>query len=243
MIQTLRRYQWLRQLYWQLQGLRGNNPEKANQRFHLKNQKKLIQEYFLSSGPKKLQIGAQNHALAGWLNADILPKNRQVLYLDATQEFPLETHSFDYIFTEHMIEHIEFDQADAMLRECHRILRKGGKIRIVTPNLKALAELFLDPEKADHQAYLASYFGKYLPKKYPKEPTFVVNRLFYGFHHKFIHSAQSLQFLLEKNGFHSFQEKKIYESEDPHLCHMEQHGQEIGEIPNRVESLIVEAVA
>jgi len=59
--------------------------------------------------------------MSGWLNSDIEPKLKGILYLDATQDFPIEDNSFDYIFSEHMIEHITYNDAKRMISECFRI--------------------------------------------------------------------------------------------------------------------------
>ena len=56
---------------------------------------------------KKLQLGTSNSPIIGWLNTDVLPTNRRVAYLDATRRFPFNDDIFDYVYSEHMIEHIE----------------------------------------------------------------------------------------------------------------------------------------
>ena len=82
--------------------------------------------------------------MSGWLNSDIEPKLKDILYLDATQDFPIEDNSFDYIFSEHMIEHITYNDAKRMISECFRILKPGGVIRISTPDLSFLVDLYKD---------------------------------------------------------------------------------------------------
>src|SRR5205814_992975 len=64
--------------------------------------------------------------------------------------FPLPDASFDFVFSEHMLEHLSYEEGLACLRECRRVLRPGGRIRIATPSLERLARLY-DAEQTDVQ--------------------------------------------------------------------------------------------
>ena len=98
----------------------GITPEKLDYQFHLKRRINLIQNYFKENEIKKLQIGSQSHPLLGWLNVDLAPKNIETVLMDATKPFPFQNNSFDYVFSEHMIEHIAFEEGLFMLKECFR---------------------------------------------------------------------------------------------------------------------------
>ena len=90
---------------------------------------------------RKVQLGAGSSRLEGWLNTDIEPGDG-LAYLDATKPFPFEDDSVHYIFSEHLIEHLTYDEGKAMMAEAHRVLAPGGKMRISTPNLTRFIELF-----------------------------------------------------------------------------------------------------
>ena len=51
------------------------------------------------------------------------------------KELPFETGSFDYLISIEGIEHIE--NQFLFLRECSRILKKGGKLFLTTPNVSS----------------------------------------------------------------------------------------------------------
>ncbi|MBM9513028.1 class I SAM-dependent methyltransferase [Desulfogranum marinum] len=57
--------------------------------------------------------------------------------------------SFDYIFSFHVIEHLSSSELRRTIEECYRILHKGGKIYLETPNIQSLVTLsryyFSDP--------------------------------------------------------------------------------------------------
>src|SRR6266513_279915 len=70
-----------------------------------------IERYFHNNPVRKLQLGTSDSPMVGWLNTDVLPASREVVYLDATRLFPFKDNTFDYVFSEHMIEHIEYQSA------------------------------------------------------------------------------------------------------------------------------------
>lgn len=222
-------------------GLAGVTPERKNLEFHKRNQAGLIAKYFSGNSLRKLQIGAQANSIAGWLNVDISPKERSVCFMDATVTFPFADSSFDYVFSEHMIEHISFDEAVFMVKECYRILRPGGKIRIATPNLDVLAAILNSPDNPDYAEYISHYHQRFFPEK-PCHPAFVINKLFYSFHHRFIHNFDTLKYILAEAGFTSMTRCEVSQSQDPELRNLEQHWREMGEVPNRVETIVIEAV-
>ena len=104
----------------------------------LAKRKLQIRKYVKLHQAKRLHLGASNNALDGWLNTDIFPNHSSIVYLDATKRFPFKDNTFDYILSEHMIEHVEYRAAIAMLRESFRTLKPGGRVRVATPDLRVL---------------------------------------------------------------------------------------------------------
>ena len=96
------------------------------------------QKYLVNHHPKILNLGGGGNCLEGCLTADITP--RANIYVDITKELPFGDNSIDCIFCEEAIEHIKLDNAIFLLKECHRILKQGGFMRITTPNLDWFAE-------------------------------------------------------------------------------------------------------
>jgi predicted SAM-dependent methyltransferase len=74
------------------------------------------------------------------VNIDINPFNRKDIWLDVRLGLPFPNGSVDAIYCSHMLEHFFAPQAVNLLRECHRVLKPNGGIRLVTPHLgKAIA--------------------------------------------------------------------------------------------------------
>lgn len=227
---------------YRIKALLGYDKEKLDQEIHKKNSTKIIQNYLSSHQQKKLQIGAQGSPMNGWLNVDILPKTTDTAYMDATKRFPFSNETFDYIFAEHMIEHITFDEAQLMLNECFRVLKKGGVIRLATPNLDNLPKLLQEPNDPKHRDYINFYVEKFYGASYPKIAALQINKLFYGFHHRFIHNIESLQYILEKAGFTTVNACQVGISQHNALNNIEQHAKMMGEQNNLIETFVVEAV-
>lgn len=183
--------------------------------------RRLISSYLAKHRPAKLHIGCLEHPLSGWLNTEYgWGPPRGVLYLDATQVFPLDSNCFDYIFSEHMIEHVPLAGALNMLTECYRVLKPGGRIRISTPPLEFLLDLMTRPS-ADHLRYAEYHYREHLPDAPLKVPAAIVNDYYRAWGHQFVHDRQSLATLLLKAGFVNLQEFPINVSGDEHLRGLE----------------------
>jgi glycosyltransferase involved in cell wall biosynthesis/predicted SAM-dependent methyltransferase len=82
-----------------------------------------------------------------WFNSDILDLNQYAqqnkftfLQFDATEALPFLDGYFDFIVASHFMEHITRAQGKAFLKECSRVLKPDGIIRIVVPDTAKIAE-------------------------------------------------------------------------------------------------------
>ncbi len=210
--------------------------------------KKILNNYFKDGGTKKLQIGCGTNIMAGWLNTDIEIEHSEVAFLDVGSQFPFKDNSFDFIFSEHIFEHLTFNEATNMLSECNRILKSQGVIRLATPDFSFLFRLYNESEKPIHQEYVkwaTENFSKDVARKLnPNQykPLFVINNFFKDWGHQIIHDFQSLKMLLEKEGFVGIEKHEIHKSKYKELRKIEKHGEVIPEKFNELETLVVEAV-
>ncbi len=146
----------------------------------------------------------------------------------------------DYIFSEHMIEHISYANAFKMLSECHRVLKNNGKIRITTPNLQFLIDIYQSNKSKLQIEYInwtTNKFIKYAP--YPDD-TFVINNFVRDWGHLFIYDEKTLRALLERTGFTNITKCGIGQSKSESLRHLEN----IKRMPKgflQLESLTLEA--
>jgi predicted SAM-dependent methyltransferase len=57
---------------------------------------------------------------------------------------PFPNFCFDAVYHSHFLEHLTKNGAEFILKECHRVLKKGGILRVVVPDLEQKSALYLD---------------------------------------------------------------------------------------------------
>jgi predicted SAM-dependent methyltransferase len=203
---------------------------------------KRIQAYLRTHAVPKLQLGAGGNVHPGWLNTDIVDYKREheIVYLDARKPFPFPDSSFDFVFSEHMIEHLRYPEGSHCLRECHRVLRPDGRIRLATPSLNRLARLYGDDLTDLQRRYIRWSTDSFVEHADGYQPGFVLNNFFRSWGHEFIYDEQTLRQLLEAVGFADIEECPIGESKEPELAGLERHLPDEAEF-NEYETLVVEA--
>ena len=116
----------------------------------------------------KLNIGCGPNGLENWLNYDwgilpflskfsllrsilikfrILNKDYEIKWppiklVNIRGKFPLKDNSTKYIYCSHVLEHFERWEAIEILKECRRVLVKGGSIRIIVPNIEKMVDTY-----------------------------------------------------------------------------------------------------
>jgi predicted SAM-dependent methyltransferase len=180
---------------------------------------RVMQEY--NQPVRKLHIGCGDHILPTWLNSDFEPDHPGVMQLDATRAFPFEDGDFSYVFSEHMIEHISYADGLNMLAECYRILRPGGKIRISTPDLSFLMDLYKEPKTTLQREYITWSAERYFRKRSASLDTFIINNFFHQWGHQFIYDEKVLRLSLQHAGFSRIVRCNLLHSEDAELRNLE----------------------
>ncbi len=199
-----------------------------------------VKNYLATHPIKCLQVGCGKNLLHGWLNADYAPRFNDVVYLDATKPFPFPDNCMDFIFSEHMIEHVPHALGQHMLRECHRILKPGGRVRISTPNLVNIASLMASPTTEEKTNYVRKVTAKYIPENTQLLPGFVVNNFFWDFWHYFVYDPDTLAQALKAAGFIDVQQMASRKGSVSELTGLETHALIVGEDLDAFESMVFE---
>ena len=168
--------------------------------------------YLASAVDPKLQIGGGWCRKDGWLNTD-LERLPGTMYMDATRRFPFEDGTFQYVYCEHMIEHVTYEDAAFMLTECWRVLRPSGTIRIVTPDFGAMIGLYSDVRHSTQSNYLDYFCTAHLPKTRPANAVAVINGQMRMWGHQFIYDECTLTRAMAGAGFRSINRKRLGESD------------------------------
>jgi hypothetical protein len=138
--------------------------------------------------------------------------------------------SFDIVFTSHMLEHIPHLRIDAVLRECNRVLRPGGGIRILCPDLEMLARAYVAGDEAAMRRFreedatirtdlgLGGQLMNFLVS--PGADSLLLSRAgecVGGYAHVYAYDFTMLRLLLERHGFADVRRCGFLESRYPEL--------------------------
>lgn len=73
---------------------------------------------------------------------DEIIKKNGLLFCDLKNGVPFADNSLDIVFTSHFLEHLSETDGLNFLEDCHRVLKPGGLLRILVPDLDFAAELY-----------------------------------------------------------------------------------------------------
>ena len=104
----------------------------------------MLKVYNPEDQDRLLNVGCGQSFHQDWINVDLEPYDDSVQKHDITQGLPFESGTFDGVYHSHVLEHLDLNAGERLLDECYRILKPGGVLRIVVPNLAQIAELYLD---------------------------------------------------------------------------------------------------
>lgn len=97
-----------------------------------------------NNAPKLLNVGCGRRFHPAWTNIDLESYDPNVAEHDITKGLPYGDNQFDAVYHSHVLEHLEPRDGEKLLSECYRVLRPGGVLRIVVPNLEQIATLYLN---------------------------------------------------------------------------------------------------
>ena len=178
-----------------------------------------LRKMFFPTRAERLHIGSGPQILPGWVNIDNVRYSGVDRVLDVTRGLPFRDVRF--IFAEHFIEHLGLHEAMYLLRECRRVLRDDGVLRLSTPNL--------DWVWASHYALPGSI-----------EQCFRLNRAFRAWGHQFLYNEASLTAILQDAGFANVVRRDYRHSDHPELRDLERH-ERSEDFEGLADILIVEA--
>jgi hypothetical protein len=104
-----------------------------------------------------LNLGCGTRFREDWINIDIAPIHPKIQYWNILNGIPFSNNSFDFVYHSHLLEHIPKYKVSGVLAECYRVLKPGGVIRVVVPDLEAIIRLYLENLEA---ALLGSVQGR-----------------------------------------------------------------------------------
>lgn len=106
--------------------------------------------------PLMVNLGSGPNHIDGWVDVDLFGGD---VVADLRRPLPFGDDSVACINAAHVLEHLRHpDEAWALLAECRRILRRGGRLRLVVPDIETYVDAYRDAD-ADEWAELAQARG------------------------------------------------------------------------------------
>ena len=96
----------------------------------------------------KIEVGCGRKLRKGYLHCDIR-KLPHIDYVCNANKLPFKDSTVDEIYSRHLIEHFSLREAVKVLEEWNRVLKIGGKVYIICPNLLwHLRQILKSPHKS-----------------------------------------------------------------------------------------------
>lgn len=222
---------------------------------------------------KRLNLGCGPNAPVGWVNVDgswnawfsnhrhlrkalvtigLIPPNFgaewkvRPLVHDLSKPLPFPANSISAVYASHVLEHLYLVDAQKLLDQCKRVLRPGGVIRLVVPDLHAMALNYLGKKNSSsssvaENAAAADHLNERLAFRNPSPPTgnivFKLYSLWKNFHsHKWMYDGESLAYYLKLAGFQEVSEREFRQSAIPGIEEVEEEARVLGGVGVCVEA-------
>lgn len=147
--------------------------------------------------PLRLHLGCGDQYLPMFVNVDANLLRKADLWLDLRNPLPFPDGIAEGIYAQETLEHFYPDECGRLLRECFRVLRSGGFIRLGVPHLRNAVEAYLQGK--------ASWFPDW-PRPYQSLGGRLSNFLLCDGQHRNAFDFSVLEELLKKCGFTAVQE-------------------------------------
>jgi len=94
-----------------------------------------------------INLGCGSRIHPGWRNLDVNPYVGGVESWKASEGIPAASQSVDVVYHSHLLEHLQQEEGEDLIQECFRVLKAGGILRIVVPDLERICRDYLSTLK------------------------------------------------------------------------------------------------
>jgi predicted SAM-dependent methyltransferase len=91
-----------------------------------------------------LNLGCGSRYHPDWVNVNFHSTGPGVMAIDLVGRLPFADREFDAVYHSHLLEHLPKHKVPFFLQECYRVLKPGGILRVVVPDLEKICRLYLD---------------------------------------------------------------------------------------------------
>lgn len=170
----------------------------------------------LNRNKNYLNLGCAGDYFEGYVNADFFYKFKFWKKYSLTRDWQLDLRYpldcpdgvFDGIFFEHTLEHLYPDDAQNLLRELHRIMKKGSTLRVTVPDLQKYIEYYNDELKEPEKSEFDTRF---------ESPCVAISSLTQNYFHYSVWDYEHLKISLEMAGFSDVKKSAFGKAQDKKL--------------------------
>ena len=90
-----------------------------------------------------LNVGCGDTFHPEWTNVDMVSHSPHVRAYNLLKGLPYPDHRFEAVYHSHVLEHFPREKAADFIRECFRVLKPGGIIRVVVPDLEDIVREYI----------------------------------------------------------------------------------------------------
>ncbi len=135
----------------------------------------------------KLHLGSGIRYLEGYVHVDISNHDHIDIKTSIDKLTSIKDDSVDEIYASHVLEYFDRNEAEAVLTEWKRVLKKNGILRLAVPNFDALISVYRQTK--DLEKILGPLYGKWKVG----DSSYI--------YHKTVYDHESLTSLLNRIGF------------------------------------------
>lgn len=158
---------------------------------------------------QKLHVGCGKNYFKGWVNLDLDSPRADILH-DVTKPLPFPDAHFDYIYHEHLLEHLSYDEGRFFLSECRRVLKADGVMRVAMPDLDQLVDRYQNDWR--NQNWLSWPGHEFIQTRAQ-----MINIAFRAWGHRHLYNREELERQLKGSGFTDIRFVARTESAHPDL--------------------------
>lgn len=110
----------------------------------------------------RIDLGCGSDKREGYVGVDLTNYEGVDYVVNLEEEgLPFRDGEVEEIFTSHFLEHLPGNRVPAILKDCYRVLKPGGTMEIVVPDLLKVCEAFLKASEEERWGFpLMTIFGE-----------------------------------------------------------------------------------
>ncbi len=113
-----------------------------------------------SSGQYLLNLGCGSIFSSEWNNLDLY-HSKDVVYHDLNRGIPYADNTFDAVYSSHVLEHFSREKGGFLIKEIFRVLKPGGLVRLVLPDLEGITKEYLKNLENYHKEPIEQNWQRY----------------------------------------------------------------------------------